>query len=284
MKVGLGMPIGDPPSLLPWARRAEAGPFTTLAMLDRLVYDNPEPLVTLAAIAGVTSRVRLQTEVLLGPLRQSALLAKQTATLDLMSGGRFTLGIAVGGGRLDDHHAAGVDIGTRGRRFDEQLATLRRIWSGAPYGENVGPVGPAPCREGGPEVLIGAFAPAALERVARWGDGYLCPAPTPGMAEPLFRDVEKSWAETGRPGRPRMVAQAYVALGPEATLTRAHDALKEYFRFPGGPARMADSLLTTPGAIRSVIAAYAGLGADEVMLYSWAPGLDQVDRLADVVA
>src|SRR3954466_15997940 len=102
MNVGLGLPVADPFSLFSWARRADAGPFSTLGLLDRLVYTNPEPLVALAALAGATSRIRVQTEGLPGPLRSTALLAKQTATLDRMSGGRFTLGIGVGG-RADDH-------------------------------------------------------------------------------------------------------------------------------------------------------------------------------------
>jgi alkanesulfonate monooxygenase SsuD/methylene tetrahydromethanopterin reductase-like flavin-dependent oxidoreductase (luciferase family) len=278
------MPIGDPPSLLSWARRADAGPFSCIALLDRLVYPNPEPLVTLAALAGVTSRVRLQTEVLLGPLRATALLAKQAATLDLMSGGRFSLGIGVGGGRPDDHRAAGIDIGTRGRRFDEQLATLRRVWSGGPYADDVGPIGPAPCREGGPEVLIGAFAPAALERVARWGDGYICPAQQPRVVEQLFGSVEKAWASAGRTGRPRLIAQAYVALGPEETTTRALETVESYFRFPEGPGQMPGSLLTTPEEIRSAMARSKDLGADEIVLYCWVDDPEQVDRLADVVA
>ncbi|MFC4150151.1 LLM class flavin-dependent oxidoreductase [Micromonospora mangrovi] len=87
MDLGLGLPIGNPGCLPDWARRAEAAGFASLALLDRLAYDNPEPLVALAVLAGVTTRVRLQTEVLLGPLRGTALLAKQVATLDRMSGG-----------------------------------------------------------------------------------------------------------------------------------------------------------------------------------------------------
>jgi alkanesulfonate monooxygenase SsuD/methylene tetrahydromethanopterin reductase-like flavin-dependent oxidoreductase (luciferase family) len=279
MNVGLGLPITDPPSLPSWARRADAGPFSTLGLFDRLVYANPEPLVTLAAIAGATTRIRLQTEVLLGPLRETALLAKQTATLDLISGGRFTLGVGVGG-RADDHLAAGTDLRTRGRRLDAQLATLRRVWSGEPYGQGAGPIGPAPAREGGPEVLIGAFAPAALERVARWGDGYLCASPL-AMADGLFRSVERSWSAAGRTGRPRLVAQVNVALGPDSTIEDAREAMGAYYAFLDDPGRV--GLLTTPRQVHDAVTAFTDLGADEVMLYCWARDADQIDRLADAL-
>ena len=139
MPVGIGLPVSRPEALLDWAQRADDGPFTTLGLADRLIWDNPEPLVTLAALAGATSRIRLQTEVLLAPLREPALLAKQAATLDRLSGGRFTLGLGVGG-RADEFDLVGVDLRTRGRRFDEQLTTMKDIWSG-------GPIGPAPARE-----------------------------------------------------------------------------------------------------------------------------------------
>jgi alkanesulfonate monooxygenase SsuD/methylene tetrahydromethanopterin reductase-like flavin-dependent oxidoreductase (luciferase family) len=218
--------------------------------------------------------------VLLGPLRESALLAKQTATLDLMSGGRFTLGIGLGG-RRDDHLAAGTDMRTRGRRLDEQLATLRRDRSGAPYGEGVGPIGPAPASDGGPEVLIGAFAPAALDRVARWGHGYLCAAP-PRTADALFRSVEQSWTAAGRNGRPRIVAQVNVALGPDRTVQAAQKAIDDYYAFLGDTRHVRDSLLTTPQRIHDAVTAFADLGADEVMLYCWADDPDQVGRLAEL--
>src|SRR4051812_2758636 len=113
MDLGLGLPVTDPARLPEWARRAETAGFDSLALLDRLTYDNPEPLVALAVLAGVTTRVRLQTEVLLGPLRATALLAKQVATLDRMSGGRFVLGIGIGG-RGGDHVAAGGPPHRRG--------------------------------------------------------------------------------------------------------------------------------------------------------------------------
>ena len=282
MKIGLGLPIDDPAQLLNWARRADAGPFSTLGLLDRLVFPNPEPLITLAALAGATSRIRVQTEVLIAPVHNTALLAKQTATLDRMSGGRFTLGIGVGG-RADDCLAAGIDIRRRGRRLDEQMALLRRTWAGEPYGEGVGPIGPAPVTPGGPEVLFGGFAPAAIERVGRFGDGFLGAALPPTYLAGLFRDVEKVWEKYERPGRPRLVAQISVALGPRDTVDRARRNLLHYYEFSGRADYMADGLLTTPRTIRAAVAALGDIGADEVVLYCWAPDPDQVDRLADAV-
>ncbi|MCX4759743.1 LLM class flavin-dependent oxidoreductase [Streptomyces sp. NBC_01275] len=282
MKIGLGLPIDDPALLLSWARRADAGPFSTLGLLDRLVFHNPEPLVTLAALAGATSRIRVQTEVLIAPVHNTALLAKQTATLDRMSGGRFTLGIGVGG-REDDCLAAGIDLRRRGRRLDEQMALLRRTWAGEPYGEGVGPIGPAPATPGGPEVLFGGFAPAAIERVGRFGDGFLGAALPPKHLTGLFRDVEKVWEKYDRPGRPRLLAQISVALGPQGTLDRARRNLLDYYEFSGRADYMADGLLTAPQDIRAAVAALTDIGADEVVLYCWAPDPDQIDRLAEVL-
>ncbi|GLW24722.1 LLM class flavin-dependent oxidoreductase [Microbispora triticiradicis] len=281
MNVGLGLPVTDPESLLDWARRADAGPFTTLGLLDRLVFDNPEPLVALAVLAGATSRVRVQTEVLLAPLRETALLAKQAATLDRLTGGRLVLGLGVGG-REDDHLAAGTDIRTRGRRLDAQMAVLRRVWAGEPYGEGAGPIGPAPARPGGPEILFGGFKPAALRRVGRWGDGFLCAA-APSWAGPLFETVRTAWQEHGRDGAPRMVAQINAALGPQDVIDEARRAMAVYYRFTEAADHMVAGMRTTPAEIREAIARFEDLGADEVMLYCHGRDPDQVGRFADIL-
>ncbi|WP_030178559.1 LLM class flavin-dependent oxidoreductase [Streptomyces violaceorubidus] len=280
--IGLGLPVDDPALLPSWARRADALPFSTLGLLDRLVFDNPEPLITLAALAGATSRVRLQTEVLIAPVHNTALLAKQTATLDRLSGGRFTLGIGVGG-RADDCLAAGIDPRRRGRRLDEQMTLLRRTWNGEPYGLDIGPVGPRPATPGGPRVLFGGFAPAALERVGRFGDGFLGAALPAAHMSGLFRQVEAVWRKYDRPGRPHLVAQSSVALGPAATVERARRNLRDYYAFTGRAEYMTRGLLTGAREIRAAVDAFRDIGADEVVLYCWSSDPDQIDRLADTL-
>ncbi|HJP73860.1 MAG TPA: LLM class flavin-dependent oxidoreductase [Pseudonocardiaceae bacterium] len=271
MKTGLGLPITNIPSLLDWARRADDGPFSTLGLLDRLVYDNPEPLVALAAIAGATERIRVQTEVLLAPLREPVLLAKQAATLHRISGGRFTLGLGVGG-REDDFEAVGLDLSRRGLLLDAQLPVFRQIWSGED------PVGPS----GAPEVLFGGFRPPALRRIAHWGDGFLCAA-APSWAGSLFRTVEQFWADAGRAGRPRMVGQVNVALGPDEVVDDGFRTLRAYYGFNDQVDAVIAHTLTKPAQIRDAIGAFGDLGVDEVMLYCWADDPDQVDRLAELV-
>lgn len=289
MKIGIGLPVGGPAGadpaalgavLLQWARRADAGPFSTLGLLDRLVWPNPEPLVTLAVLAGATTRIRLQTEVLIAPLREPTLLASQVATLDRLSGGRFTLGVGVGD-RDDDDRAAGVLPQDRGARLDAQMTRMRELWAGGPAAEGTGPVGPAPWSPRGPEVLFAASGPASLSRVARFGDGLLCAA-SPSWAGRLFAAVERAWDAAGRPGRPRNVGQLNVALGPEPLVDSARAAMHAFYASIGASDPMTAGLLTDPAAVRSALDGFADMGADEVVAYCWATDPSQLDRLADL--
>ncbi|MEV4320422.1 LLM class flavin-dependent oxidoreductase [Actinocrispum sp. NPDC049592] len=267
-KVGLGLPLDDIDALLTWAQHADAGPFSTLALADRIVYHNPEPLITLAAIAGATSRIRVQTEILLAPARETVLLAKQAATLDRISGGRFTLGMGVGI-RPDDFEVTGFDHATRAARFDEQLATMRDIWSG----DRIGP------RTKGPELLFGAFRPAALRRAARFGDGVISAAP-PDFTDHIYRSFEKFWNDNDRTGEPRLVAQVNTAL--ESTKDEAARNICSYYG-DYGPT-VVERLVTTETHIRDAIQTFTDLGADEVILYCWSPNPTQIPYLADIIS
>src|SRR5688500_4772790 len=118
MEVAIGLPTTirgvERDQVLEWARRAEARGFSSLGTIDRIVYDNYEPLIALAAAAAVTERIRLATTILIAPYRvNGVLVAKQAASVDRLSNGRLVLGVAVGG-REDDYVASGADFHARG--------------------------------------------------------------------------------------------------------------------------------------------------------------------------
>ena len=286
MKIGIGLPATTPgvqgKLILDWARQADAGPFSSLGLIDRIVYDNYEPLITLAAVAGATERIRLATTVLLAPLRNGALLAKQSASLDALSGGRLTLGLAVGS-REDDYQIAETSLKNRGKRFVEQLALMERIWSGQLLeGENE-PIGPKPGQPGGPEVLLGGNSPAAIQRVSRWGNGFITGGGGAGMARQAFDAVKKVWHEANRAGNPRLVSCSYFALGPQAA-DRASAYIQHYYSFLGPiAAQIAGGVPTTSEAVRDTIKAFADIGADELILWPCIAELDQISRLADLI-
>src|SRR5438105_1229348 len=141
MDIGVALPTmikgRERKHLLDWARGAETDGFSTLAVLDRLVYGNHEPLVTLAAAAAVTERIKLTTAILIAPYRRdTAVLAKQTATLQHLSEGRLVLGVAAGA-RPDDYTVSGAEFGDRGRRLDQILEGLRAHWSAGEIGPDL---------------------------------------------------------------------------------------------------------------------------------------------------
>jgi alkanesulfonate monooxygenase SsuD/methylene tetrahydromethanopterin reductase-like flavin-dependent oxidoreductase (luciferase family) len=285
MRISIGLPATIPGTegkrILDWAKKVDSGPFSSLGILDRLVFPNYEALITLAAVAGATQRVRLTTTVLLAPLRNTALLAKQAASLDALSGGRLTLGLGIGA-REDDYLAASVPFKIRGKRFEEQLETMKRIWSGQRLGDNIGPVGPSPVRSGGPEILIGGYSPAAVQRVGRWGDGFIAGGRDPQGTRQFFNLAEESWKAAGRPGKPRQVGCFYYALGPDAK-ERGGAYLRSYYSMLGPMVEMMiNNLPITTQSIKERIQAYTDIGADEVILWPCTPDLEQIDQLAEL--
>ena len=280
MDVGIGLPAAIPgvdgDTLVDWARRAERHGFSTLGTIDRLVYDNYEPLATLAAAAAVTTKIRLTTSILLGPLRSNhALFAKQVATIDRLSNGRLVLGIAVGG-REDDFTASEVDFHRRGRELDALLERASSIWRDPTTG-----VGPAPAGAG-PRLILGGNAPAALRRMARYGSGWISGGGGPDAFREGASAARSAWAQAGRDGAPRLLGLGYFALGADGA-ARARDYLGHYYAFAGPYAeRVAAGALTTPDAVRERIAQMSDAGCDELILFPCSANLDQVELLADV--
>ncbi len=291
MKVGIGLPANIPGAkadvILEWARKADTGPFSSLGLIDRLVYDNYEPLIALAAAAGVTQRVRLMTTVLLAPLRNAGVLAKQSASLNAISGGRFTLGLGIGR-REDDYSAAPAPFKNRGRKFEKQLDTMKAIWAGQGPADGVGPVGPATGNNGGnnggPEVLIGGGTPRAISRVGPWADGYMAPGGDPATVQSLYQSAVESWKAAGRSGSPRLVAVASYALGPNAA-DKVGGYIRHYYSFLGATAeQMAQRAISSTEAVKGMISDMSGIGMDELVFLPATAEMDQLDRLADIVA
>jgi alkanesulfonate monooxygenase SsuD/methylene tetrahydromethanopterin reductase-like flavin-dependent oxidoreductase (luciferase family) len=285
--IGIGLPTTVPGTegrtLIDWARHAEEAGFSTLGTIGRLVYPNYEELIVLSAAAAVTSRIRLTTGVLLAPLwTNSALLAKQAASLDRLSGGRLVLGMGLGG-RDDDFAASGVSTHHRGRRLDEQVALMRRVWSGEEFGY-AGGIGPEPARPGGPEIILGGATEASFRRVARIADGWIMGGGPPDMFAQAAAGVDQAWQEAGRPGRPRKLTLAYFGLGPEAR-SQAEGYLLHYYGWLGEIANMiAGSAAVSPEMVKSYAAAFEAGGCDEIIVVPTASRLDQVSLLAEAIA
>jgi alkanesulfonate monooxygenase SsuD/methylene tetrahydromethanopterin reductase-like flavin-dependent oxidoreductase (luciferase family) len=281
MDVGIGLPAAVPETpgelVVEWARRAERGPFASLGVLDRIAYDNYDPFLSLAAAAAVTARLRLATMVVIAPLRSPALLAKQAASLDALSAGRLTLGLALGA-RHEDYDVAGVDHRDRGRRFDEQLAYLREAWED-------GAIGPRPPQPDGPELLVGGAGGPAFARMARYAHGYVHGGGPPRAFASAASKAWAAWTDAGRPGRPRLWGQAYFALGGRPEADRGAAYLRDYYAFTGPFAeRIAAANLTSPQAVRDLARGYEEAGCDHLVLLPTVADLAQLERLADLVA
>ena len=287
MKIGINLPAHIPDVsgdlLIEWAKRADSGPFSSVGVIDRVAYLNYEAMVTLAAAAAVTTRVRLVTNVVVATVRNAGVLAKQAASLDAISNGRLTLGLGVGA-RQDDFRAAPASFRDRGKRFEEQLDLMQRIWNGQPAVEGDRIVGPAPVRKGGPELLIGARSPSAIARVGKWADGYLAPPYQPDVVKGLWEQALESWKANGRQGSHRLVGVYYFALGPDAE-ARGRGYLEHYWAFnlPAVDEYMRDSLFS-PQAIREMAKGLEAIGMDELLLIPCVAEIDQLERAAEVAA
>jgi alkanesulfonate monooxygenase SsuD/methylene tetrahydromethanopterin reductase-like flavin-dependent oxidoreductase (luciferase family) len=288
MRIALGLPSRVASAtgelILEWADRADRGPFSSVVVTDRVVSQALEPLTVLAMVAGATKRIRLMTSVVIGPTRETTLLSRQAATIDVLSGGRLTLGVGIGV-RENDYLATGFDFHRRGRRVEEQLPLLRRLWAGEALSDKTGPIGPAPARPGGPELLIGGYVPAIAQRIAKWGDGYMAPGGgDPETMMEMWRQIGKMWKDEGRRGHPRWVGASYFALGPNGSVQAASYINANYGYNPELAARRLRSIPTTRTAVEDSIKRQADMGVDEFILRPCAEDIDQMERLAEIAS
>lgn len=287
MRIGMTlptmMPALDRDTLLAWVRRIDEGPFSVLAMGERIAFPNPDLMVTMGAAAALTTRVELMPTVVILPLHAAAMVAKQVATLDVLSNGRLTVGVGVGG-REEDFRVAGIPFTRRLARLETQVREMRRIWRGEPVEADTTPVGPPPLHE--PPVLIGALNHASIRRAARWADGLCGFSFGPDGAEmgAAFEVARSAWRECGRPA-PRLVATAWYALGSDGRERMDSYAARYLDVFGARAARSLAKLCTTTSAaaLESAARRMADAGADDFVLVPTTTDPDDVHRVADLV-
>ena len=283
MDIAIGLPNTlriKGPDVVEWARRAEERGFSSLATIDRIVYPSYDSLTVLAVAAGATSRIRLFPDILLTPAYPPVWLAKATASLDALSGGRLTLGLGVGN-RPDDYAAMDRPVERRGRLMDETLDLLHRSWAGESVTGDEHPVGPEPAAGGRIPVLVGGGSDAAVRRTVAYGEGWTVGGASPDQIGPMIAKVRQAWQEAGREGEPRIAALAYFGLGDEEV---SKESLRRYYSFLGEWAdNIANSALRTPEALRAAVRAFADVGVTELVFDPTIPSVEEVDRLADAV-
>ncbi|MCG5430717.1 LLM class flavin-dependent oxidoreductase [Mycobacterium sp. MYCO198283] len=272
-----------------WATTIDDGPFSSLCWGERIAFDNPDSLTLLGALSAWTRRVRLVTTVIVPQLHDPVLLAKALATGDLLSRGRLTVGLGVGG-RHEDYTAVGADPATQTiRGMAERVAVMRRVWAQEKVTDSTLPVGPPPVQDGGPPLLVGTIGPKTVRSAAQWATGL---AGTTldldvGGVNALFDVARAAWAEAGK-GAPHLATSFWFALGGEDARAQVHRHLRRYMNWI--PAELVDAMAPTTGWAGSeaelveVLRRFADIGADEVHLIPTSSDPEQLRRAADVAA
>lgn len=287
------MPVMEPgldaKILKDWARAIDEGPFSSLCWGERIAFDNPDSLTLLGALAAWTDRVQLVTTVVVPQLHDPVMCAKALATGDLLSGGRLTVGIGIGG-RHEDYHAVGADPKTQTMRgMAERVDIMKRVWAGEKITESVLPVGPAPVRKGGPGLLVGSIGPKTVRSAAVWADGLAGITMDLDVAaqNKLFDIAREAWAEVGAPA-PHLGTSFWFAIGEGAgPRAQVHRHLRRYMNWI--PAKYVDAIAPTTGwagdeeSLVQTLRSFEAIGTDEIHLIPTSSDLDQLRRVADVV-
>jgi probable F420-dependent oxidoreductase len=228
-----GEPLGDIPA---FAAAVEEMGFDSLWLGEHLLWSAAflDPLAVIAAASGVTDRLLLGTSVLILPLHHPVRLAKTAATLDILSGGRLLLGVGVGGENPEEFRAMGVGHAGRGRRADEAMTLLRRLWrerdvthDGPSFPLHDVTLRPPPTSPQGPPLWVGGRSAAARRRAALLADGWMPYLVSPGQLSDGRAAIEDLRHERGLEGPFETAVHLFVGLGTRDGGAREVAALLE---------------------------------------------------------
>jgi len=284
-------PLTKPENVVNFAKKCEAMGCHSMWTIDRIAYDNLEPLTVLAAAAGATQKIRLGTSVLLGNLRHASHVAKIVSTLDFISNGRVTLGLGFGS-RENDYRAVEIPFEHRGSRAVEQVQLMKRLWTednvtfkGKFYNVENLSVGPKPIQKPHPPIWTGGSAEVALKRAGSWADGFICGS----SAIPEFPSTwEKIASYAKAAGRdPNKISKAgltFMAIDEDqskAVKTVEDYVMRYYGRLRADVANT--SLVGAPAAIAERIGAFLSRGLDTLIIGVADPDPRQLDLFGENV-
>jgi probable F420-dependent oxidoreductase len=283
-------PLTKPDHVVNFAKKCEAMNLDSMWTIDRIAYDNLEPLTMLAAAAGATRKIRLGTSVLLPALRSPALLAKTVATLDFISAGRLTIGVGFGS-RENDFTAVEVPFEARGSRAVECLQLMKRLWSeemvthkGRFFSVQNLSLGPKPIQKPIP-IFTGGSAEIALKRAGTWADGFICGS----SAIPEFPTTWQKIAQYARAaGRdPAAIEKAGLTFmvihddNTKAVKILENYVMRYYGRLRGDVA--STSLVGSAAVVAERIEAFLSKGLDTLIIGLADPDPRQLDLLGEKV-
>jgi len=282
----------EPGHVAGFARKCEEIGAHSCWVLDRIAYDNLEPLIVLAAAATVTKKIRVGTSVLLAATRHPAILAKAAATLDFLSAGRLILGLGVGS-RESDFSAAGIPYEHRGSRVEEAISLIKTLWQGTPtthtgrfYQVEELALGPKPIQRPNPPIWMGGGGvDSALKRIARVADGYICGSFAVANFQVLWSKIEAFARQQGRnPAAIERAGLTFMALDDDQA--RAVAAAEAYLKRYYGAVRMdvkQTLLVGAPGACAEKINRAFDNGLNTLIIGPVVPDLKQLDLFASQV-
>jgi probable F420-dependent oxidoreductase len=296
VRVGLGMastPFSDPRSFWRWVDLCEASDVDSLWQTDRIVSREPylEALSTMAAVAGATERLRFGMNAVVVSVRDPVLLAKQCATIDFLSGGRLLPVFGVGAESAPEWRAMGRSPRERGRRADEALQILRRLWTeervdfdGEFYRLSGASIAPRPAQPELP-LWIGGHSPAAIRRTARLGTGWLAGILPAEKIAPVIEAIRVAAAAAGR-----SIPEDHYGAGFPFRFGSWDDPDLAGFaraKLPGGVSPRDYAAVGNAATIVERIEAFRRAGVSKFVLIPLARGdtdwLDQTRRLVDEV-
>jgi probable F420-dependent oxidoreductase len=284
-------PLTKPENVANFAKKCEAMGCHSMWTIDRIVYDNLEPLTVLAAAAGATQKIRLGTSVLLANLRHPSHVAKIISTLDFISNGRLTVGLGFGS-RENDYKAVEIPFEHRGSRAVEQVQLMKRLWTednvtykGRFYNVENLTVGPKPIQKPHPPIWTGGGAEVALKRAGTWADGFICGSSAIPDFPATWEKISGYAKAAGRdPNKINKAGLTFMAIHDnqnKAVKTVEDYVMRYYGRLRVDVANT--SLVGAPSAIIDRIGAFLAKGLDTLIIGLADPDPRQLDLFGEKV-